>query len=135
MMSEISKSYLTVDVASWPIVTLTTAGSPTDDQLRQHLKEIETQVLHQSRDFVQIIDQRKAETLHAGQRAIIAEHQLEMADLYGRYCRGEAYVASETMKGVMIAVFWQAKPPYPYQFFETLQDAEVWARQTLARLR
>ena len=121
-------SYLTVDVTAWPLVTLTTVGSPTDEQLLAHLKEIEDKVLARGADFVQIVDQREAETLDAAQRAIIAEHQECMKDLYAEHCLGEAYVADQRMKGIMIAVFWQAKPLYPYRFFDELEEAASWAR-------
>ena len=133
-MIETSKLYdrpLTVDTSGWPLVVLTTHGSPSEDELRQHLLEIETEVLSRHQDFVQIIDQREAESLNALQRSIIAEHQEHMKDTYTKHCRGEAYVTDEKMKGVMIAVFWQAKPTYPYRFFETFGDAEVWARRIL----
>ncbi|WP_394822414.1 hypothetical protein [Pendulispora albinea] len=32
------------------------------------------------------------------------------------------------MHSAMIAVFWQAKPLYPYIFVDTLAEAMIWAR-------
>ena len=128
-MIEAPDSKLTVDITRWPLVVLRTIGTPSDSELRAHLQEIESLVLAREEPFVQIIDQRKAGALNAGQRALIAEHQSAMDGLYARFCRGEAYVADQAMKGIMIAVFWQAKPPYPYRFFERMPEAERWARE------
>ena len=132
-MSEIERSFLKVDTTEWPIVFLTTVGSPTDEQLREHLKDIEREVLQRGQKFVQIVDQRESEILNAGQRAIIAEHQATMEDHYASSCLGEAYVSDKKMQGVMIAVFWQAKPPYPYRFFESLEEAREWAHRLAPR--
>ena len=129
--SEIKGSSLSVDVSQWPLVVLTTNGSPTESELEQHLLEIETEVLARGQGFVQIIDQRQADSLNALQRSIIAEHQERMDEAYTRFCRGEAYVTDEKMKGVMIAVFWQAKPTYPYRFFAHFDEAQAWAERLL----
>ena len=128
---DIKDPSLTVDVSQWPLVVLTTSGSPTEAELEQHLLEIETEVLGRGQGFVQIIDQRMADSLNALQRSMIAEHQERMDEAYASFCRGEAYVTDAKMKGVMIAVFWQAKPAYPYRFFEHFDEAQAWAERLL----
>lgn len=129
--SEPEDPHLSVDVSRWPLVVLTTTGSPTETELERHLLEIETDVLGRGQGFVQIIDQRRADSLNALQRSIIAEHQERMDEAYTKFCRGEAYVTDAKMKGVMIAVFWQAKPAYPYRFFERFDEAQAWATRLL----
>ncbi len=129
--NETKNASLTVDVSQWPLVVLTTNGSPTESELEQHLLEIENEVLGRGQGFVQIIDQRRADSLNALQRSIIAEHQERMDEAYTRLCRGEAYVTDAKMKGVMIAVFWQAKPAYPYRFFDRFDEAQAWASRLL----
>jgi hypothetical protein len=118
---------LTVDVKRWPIVVLTCVGSATDEQLNEHLREIEEKVLARAKPFVQIIDQRRAEWPNAIQRGIIADHQARMDAVYRKYCLGEAYIVNAEWRKAMTAVFWLAKPPYPYVFLDTFDQATEWA--------
>jgi len=122
---------LTVDTSRWPLVLLTFSGKPTDQQVADHLKEIEERVLGRRERFVQIVDQRRGEPPDAVQRALIAEHQKEMEHVYRRCCLGEAYVVSPETQRAMVAVFWMAKPLYPYTFLESLGEAIEWAQQKL----
>ncbi|HWL89303.1 MAG TPA: hypothetical protein VNO21_26045 [Polyangiaceae bacterium] len=126
---------LTVDVARWPIVVLTYEGKPAHCVLAEHLREIEEKVLSVREPFVQVIDQTQGDIPDALQRAQIAEHQAKMGDAYRRFCVGEAYVCSSRMRSAMIAVFWQAPPPYPYTFVRTLTEALAWARHQWASTR
>ena len=123
---------LRVDTRYWPLVTLTVEGRVDDAALEEHLREIENEVLIRGENFVQLIDQRNAEPLNATQRAIVAQHQTLMEDVYRAYCKAEAYVCNAEMKGVMIAIFWQAKPAYSYRFFEDIDVARRWLREQLA---
>jgi len=118
---------LFVDTSRWPLVVLTYAGQPTDEQLANHLKEIEENVLGRREPFVQVIDQTRGEQPDPIQRAMIADHQLKMDAAYRAYCIGEVYISTPAMRGAMVAVFWQAKPPYPYAFVEAVDDALRWA--------
>jgi len=120
-----------VDVADWPLVLLTYAGSPSEAQLSAHLREIEEKVLARKQAFVQVIDQSHGEMPDALQRRLIVDHQTRMDAVYRRYCRGEVYVVAPKNRGAMIAVFWMAKPAYPYTFVDTLDEALSWARARL----
>jgi hypothetical protein len=122
---------LVVDMSRWPLVVLTHAGQPTDEQLAAHLDEIERTVLARRAPFVQVIDQSRGEMPSPQQRALIAAHQAKMDEFYARYCRGEAYVVAPAIRGAMVAVFWIAKPPYPYVFVDSLDEALEWARRAL----
>ena len=70
-------------------------------------------------------------TPDALKRALIAEHQQKMDELYERFCLGEAYVVTDEGRDAMTAVFWHAEPPYPYTFVDNLDAARDWARQRL----
>jgi hypothetical protein len=122
---------LSVDTSQWPLVVLTFSGKPTDEQIAAHLKEVEERVLVRGERFVQVIDQTHGEMPSPRQRALIADHQARMEHLYRRHCRGEAYAVSEAIRGAMIAVFWIAKPPYPYVFVDNLAAGVEWARRLL----
>ena len=122
---------LLVDTSRWPLAVLTYAGRPTNVQLEDHLEEIEEKVLARGDYFVQIIDQRRGEMPDAMQRALIAQHQERMKEQYTKYCLGEAYVVTPQIRGAMVAVFWLAKPPYPYTFVDTLGEAMTWAETRL----
>lgn len=126
---------LRVDTLRWPLVVLTHIDSPTTPELAAHLREIEDEVLARDAPFVQIIDQSRAQVPDAVQRALIAEHQQRMEDAYRRNCLGEAYVVSTRNRGAMVAVFWLAKPPYPYVFLDTMREATEWAAARLATVK
>ncbi|HSN92886.1 MAG TPA: hypothetical protein VLS93_16770 [Anaeromyxobacteraceae bacterium] len=123
---------LLVDVSRWPLVILTYQGRPTNEALEAHLAEIEQTVLARRERFAQVIDQRGGARPDPMQRAIIASHQGRMADAYSRQCAGEAYVASQELRGAMTAVFWREPPRYPVKFFDTLEEAVAWALERLA---
>jgi hypothetical protein len=110
------------------MVVLTYAGAPTGRELKRHLDEIERDVLAKREPFVQIIDQQRGQVPDAMQRALIAEHQGRMDAVYARYCCGEAYVVTAESRAAMTAVFWLAKPPYPYVFVDTMDEAVAWCR-------
>src|SRR5262245_49233117 len=129
--SQPGDAVVTVDVRDWPLVRLTYAGSPSETQLAAHLREIEEKVLARKQPFVQVIDQRYGAMPDALQRKLIVEHQTRMDAVYARYCIGEAYVVAPQNRGAMVAVFWMAKPPYPYTFVDTLDEALAWGRARL----
>lgn len=126
---------LRVDTSRWPLVMLTYAGAPTKQQMAEHLREIETNVLDRRRHFAQVIDQRHGQSPDAAQRALIAAHQNQYNCAYASYCLGEAYVAPKSTRIAMQGVFWQATLPYPYVFVETLEDAVAWAEERLKERR
>lgn len=127
-MSSPTPFVLSVDLARWPIVLLTYAGTPTDDAVRAHLAEVEDKVLARRQPFVQIIDQTRGAPPDPIQRALIVDHQKRMRDAYAAYCLGEVYVAPPDVRGAMVAVFWMEQPPYPHAFVGNLAEALVWAR-------
>ena len=122
---------LGVDASRWPLVVLTYAGAPTKQQLAEHLREIEQNVLERRRPFAQVVDQRTGQSPDAAQRAMIAAHQNQYSFAYAKYCLGEAYVATKSVRLAMQGVFWVAKLPYPYVFVETLDEAVAWAEERL----
>ena len=123
---------LAVDTSRWPLVLLTHEGQATDEALRAHLDEVEREVLGRRRFFVQVVDQLRGERPNPIQRTIIARHHGRMAELYQRYCRGQAYAAGPELRSAMVAVFWREPPRYPYTFVATMEEALAWARERLA---
>jgi hypothetical protein len=124
-------AHLQVDVSRWPVVQLTCVGRASDHQWAGHLREIEEKVLARREPFVHVIDQTRGELPDPVQRSLIVRHQLRMEPRYRAYCRGEVYVATPEMQQVMCTVFSQAKPPYPYTFVESLDEAARWAETRL----
>jgi hypothetical protein len=128
-----TETQLTVDTSAWPLVVLTYAGQPRPEEVRDHLREIEDEVLARERPFVQVVDLSRAVRPQAQQRLLIAEHQNDNEERYERFCLGEAYVVpSAELKGAMTGVFFAARPPYPYTFVGTVDEAREWARERLA---
>jgi hypothetical protein len=126
---------LRVDTARWPLVVLTYAGMPTKQEMAEHLREIEQNVLERRKPFAQVIDQRKGQRPDAAQRAMIAAHQNQYSFAYATYCMGEAYVANSGVRLAMQGVFWVAKLPYPHVFVDTIDEAIVWAQERLKATR
>lgn len=124
-MSEVAT--LLVNTSDWPVVVLTYAGRPSHPELEAHLDEIEQRVLKRKAPFVHVIDQRRGVMPDAVQRALIAKHQERMDAVYARFCLGEAYIVTPESRAAMTAVFWLAKPPYPYTFVDTMPEARAWA--------
>ena len=122
---------LRVDTSRWPLVVLTYAGSPTKKEMSDHLREIEVEVLGRRKAFAQVIDQRSGRSPDAAQRALIATHQNQQSFAYATFCRGEAYVASKSVRRAMQGVFWMAQLPYPHVFVDTLEEAIAWAQERL----
>lgn len=123
-----SLARLVIDVSRWPLAVLTHRGRPSDQELRDHLHELEQVILGRNTRFIQIIDQSDAERPDAFQRGLISEHQERMDSVYRRLCIGEAYVNMGAVRGAMKAVFWVAPPPYPFRLADTLGEAMDWAR-------
>ncbi len=120
-----------MSVARWPLVLLAYTGRASNEQWTEHLHEVEDKVLRRRQPFAQVIDQRHGEMPDVVQRSLVADHQQRMAEVYEKCCIGEAYVGDQHMRAAMRRVFWQAKPPYPYEFFETLGEGMEWARGRL----
>ena len=129
------QAMLVVDTSRWPLVILTYSGRPTNEQLESHLREVEEKVLSRREHFVQVIDQSRGEMPDAVQRAQIAAHQERMENEYSTYCLGEAYVVTPQSRGAMVAIFWLAKPPYPYLFADGIAEAITWAKARLKEPR
>lgn len=128
----ISTARISIDLRTWPLAVITYQGSPTPDELAEHLREIEQTILARRERFALVIDQAGGEMPTPKQRALIAQHQKAQELAYSRYCLGEAYVVSPKIRGAMVAVFWQAAPSYPYVFVETRAEAMRWAREKIA---
>ena len=124
--------HLQVDTTAWPVVMLTCVGRATDAEWTGHLREIEEKVLARREPFVQVIDQTRIVAPDPIQRSLIVRHQIQMEHRYRQFCRGEVYVAPADMQIVISSVFCQARPPYPYIFVETMDEALQWARTHLA---
>jgi hypothetical protein len=122
---------LRVDTSRWPLVVLTYAGSPTKEEMADHLREIELEVLGRRKPFAQVIDQRTGRRPDALQRAMIAAHQNQQSFAYATLCLGEAYVATKSVRVAMQGVFWVAKLPYPYILVDTLEEGIAWAEERL----
>ena len=119
--------HLHVDVSRWPVVHLRCVGRASDREWTGHLREIEEKVLARREPFVHVVDQTRGERPDPLQRSLIVQHQLRMEPRYRDFCRGEVYVTTPEMHSVMSVVFSQARPPYPYTFVETIDEATRWA--------
>jgi hypothetical protein len=123
--------HLQVDTTAWPVVVLTCVGRASDAEWTGHLREIEEKVLARREPFVQVIDQTRIVAPDPIQRSLIVRHQIQMEHRYKQFCRGEVYVAPTEVQIVFSSVFCQARPPYPFTFAETMDEALRWAQAHL----
>jgi hypothetical protein len=74
-------------------------------------------------------DLRNTKGITSRQRKMITDNMDGMKDYAIHYCVGSAMVFdSPLLRGMLKAIFWITKPPYPTQVFKTLEDAENWVR-------
>ena len=81
-----------------------------------------------------VIDLRRNAGITPTQRKMLTDDMAapEHAAVQAR-CVGVAMVFdSAFLRGILTAIFWVRKPPYPTQVFRTVAEAKTWAKALLA---
>ena len=119
---------LELDDSSWPVIVMhVPRGAHSDEAIQAILTRYKQLVLEHREPFVMINDLREASGVTQKQRAEMSsflENELEVAS----YCRGAAMVFNSAMlRGMLTAILWVSRPPYPTRVFKTVEEARTWA--------
>jgi hypothetical protein len=117
------------DKSKWPIIKMVSPTSISDEELIKTLGEFVDYITVQKKDerYGVILDLRDTKGITTQQRKMITDNMDGMKDYAILYCVGSAMVFdSPVLRGMLKAIFWITKPPYPTQVFKTLEDAEGW---------
>ncbi len=121
-----------VDDSDSPLYILTYPDVTTDKILQERHDELIDWYRTVDSKMVWVIDASKIVKTHPIQRKIVSDHVKEAAPYTKRYVAGCAFVLeSKIIRGIIAAVFWMNKPPWPYRFFSNQADARVWAQEEL----
>lgn len=118
----------TIDFTRLPVLAVTFVGTVDDDAFRRYLDELAGVVKTRS-PYVLLADATRADRPTARQRTLQAELLREHSDLFGRYCKGAAFVIdSPVVRGALTAIMWIQSLPYEHTVVATREEAERWLR-------
>ena len=125
-----------IDESKWPRVYAIWPGQALADEEFEEMV-LAMSALHQRGErYVVIHDARRAQRPTPKQRAFAATQQKLDADKSARLLAGVAMVVSSPLiASVVTAINWISPPPYPQKIFSSLDAAEAWAAEQLAKRR
>jgi hypothetical protein len=117
--------------SKWPIVICEPIGVSTDGDIDEYIRTNEQAVARHEPHFV-IVDARQGESMAAVHRRRVADWVTQNEPALRAYRVGLAFVSeSALLRGVLTAIYWVRRPPYPTAWFRTLQEAEDWGNELL----
>ncbi len=120
-----------LDQSRWPIVSCRYPEHVSDEFVDQLGEEL-IALVKSSRRFGLLIDATVARPLTPKQRSRIVASVEANEALFKACCVGQAVVMHSTMaRGVLTALSWLKKPPFPLKTFDTVDAAEAWLRTSL----
>lgn len=133
-----SPGRIDIDSADWPLVRVVYHGDVALDVLRKAAQQYAELAEHacsqnQRLGWLVNLDAFEAHPIDAVKRRGAAEILAEYAPRIARGTFAEARVVeSRVIRGVMTAVTWIVRQPWPIQVFGTVQEAEAWLRERAA---
>ena len=124
------------DDTAWPIFIVRMPPTElSNDAFGAHLVACQ-KPFRASQSFCMLINMGNHPPLSAAHRKASAEAmKADMASYPGLLAGLAIVVHSKVARGVVTAISWLAKPPYPFAAFEKETDAIVWLRAQLAQHR
>ena len=122
------------DKSKWPIIKVTPPTNVSDEDIINALEEFVDYITNQKKGerYGVVLDLRNTKGITVRQRKMITDNMDGMKDYARLYCAGSAMVFdSPLLRGMLTAIFWITKPPYPTQVFKTLEDADAWIQSSL----
>jgi hypothetical protein len=125
-----------VDARQWPILVVQVEADELTDQAQIEALEATTRLIRgRSGWYVGVIDNGNLKRMTSHQRARQAEYMENHADRGSARCNGSAMVIrSPVARGILNAILWARKPPYPVRVFSRMPAAMRWARARAQRL-
>jgi hypothetical protein len=122
-----------IDNSQWPITIMTGVGEGTSDDVTRYL-EIQDKVIARRQPHVLIWDVRRGSQVKPSLRRRLTAWIKENEDALSKYRIGFAFVSSSfVLRGMSKAVLSIVSQPYPYKFFNELEEAITWANEMLAK--
>jgi hypothetical protein len=118
----------------WPIVTIVSPPTVTDEEMANHLAEFSAEVKRRKEPCVVVLDLQECEKLSVTQRKMTTENMLEM-DARNQILGCAMVFESRLLRGILTAMFWVHRPRYPTRIFNTLAEARDWADMLSNRVR
>ena len=123
-----------IDHSLWPILIVTPpeGRKPNDRELEEFMVAYKKQIDRDKKErYGIILDLRESPGLDSKQRKMLTNFMNE-SDHLEEYCALTAMIfKSLPLRGMLTAIFWLFKPPYPTRVFGGLDEALTWARTIL----
>lgn len=120
-----------LDSTQAPLFTFIIDGTPTVEQLREHLREYQ-EILNRDRPLVVLFDTTNAMMVDAMYRKVYADFLNANTERMSRLIKGMAFViTSALLRGALTAVLWRAPLPYPHKTFHKIDEARTWLRSKI----
>jgi hypothetical protein len=124
-------SGILVDETRWPIITVTTIGSCSDEEFEGYLSQM-TQSLRRKTRVAVIIDTTQASHTPSHQRKRQAEWMREHKEVLTLYSAGMVFVSkSAVLRFVLSSIFLIQSPPCDYSVTSSLLAAAEWVHWRL----
>jgi len=125
-----------LDTSRWPVPIVTPEGIVSPTELSEFFVSYSAMIEKRREPYVLIIDLRRAADMPAAQRKILTDYMKKQEETLGRLCAGTALIfESKLMKALLTAIFWVKNPPQEVRVFNTLQEAQSWGAEAMARKR
>ena len=119
------------DISRWPLVVVTPPRVVTDAQMERYLTQFDQIQAARPEPHCLVLDLRICERISPTQRKMITDRMPDDGQV--NPCQGLAMVfSSRILRGLLTAIFWVRKPPYPTVVFNELEPAIDWALRRLA---
>jgi len=120
------------DASEWPLFVVTMPPVPLGaDGFRAHLEGCRAPY-RRMQPFVMLINMGRHPPLDADQRRAVSHAIKAYNERYPGLHRALAIVVrSRLERGIVTAISWVAKPPYPFAAFETVDEAKAWLLEKL----
>ena len=120
-----------------PLIVVRFTGAPTDAEFRDYLavleRNLEDSIARGVTTAVAIDASDQPNAISAAQRRTQADWIRSHYQSLTIGCAGTAFVApTAILRGIITAVFWMQRLPYPYAVVSTLSEAEAWCAGQLA---
>jgi hypothetical protein len=121
-----------MDIRAWPLIVYTAPATVNDEEMRA-VMEASHAVFVSGARFAFVLDVSQLRGITPAQRRMITEGMARHEDEGREFCAGFAMVfSSMIVRGVLTAIHWVRKPPYPQVVFGARDEARAWAEAQLS---
>lgn len=123
---------LRCDVRRFPLITFTQIGTLGLPDVHYNIACLQA-ILQTNVPFVSVYDARAAGRHDPASNKTFNEHFKQLNAEMGRLCLGTAYVVDSVLLRMALRGFMLVmRPPFPYDVFSSITDAESWCQARLS---